>query len=86
MDELELLQDVRVCGVRVEGMDVHVDIYGGASNVCGTIRFSFDDEADVRAQATLLRRWERDATELAFLAQGSNISLTNLATLLDSPA
>jgi hypothetical protein len=77
-DELELIQDVRVLDVIVDGTDVLVDIYGGPDNACGSIRFTFPDENDRHRQEALLRWWQRQGTLLAFMVEGSSVTLTNL--------
>ncbi len=82
MREVEILQDVLVLDVVVEGVDVNVDIYGSRSNVCGSIRFTFSERAQRTAQVRLLRRWERDHTPLTFVSHGSTVALTNDAALV----
>jgi hypothetical protein len=90
MHDLEMLQDVLVFDVAVEGADVSVDIYGSRSNVCGSIRFTFEERAERAAQVRLLRRWQQDGTPLTFVSHGSTVALTNDAALMaragDEPA
>jgi hypothetical protein len=80
--DLEVLQDVLVLDVAVQGTDVSVDIYGSQSNVCGSIRFTFSERAERLHQVRLLRRWQRDQTPLTFVSHGSTVALTNDAALL----
>ncbi len=82
MHDLEMLQDVLVFDVVIDGVDVSVDIYGSHSNVCGTIRFTFTNRPDRAAQVRLLRRWQRDRTPLTFVSSGSTVALTNDAALV----
>lgn len=86
MRDVEILQDVLVLDVVVEGADVTVDIYGSRSNVCGSIRFSFGDRVHRLAQVRLLRRWQRDQTPLTFVSHGSTVVLTNDAALVERAA
>ena len=82
MRDLEVLQDVLVLDVVVEGADVMVDIYGSRSNVCGSIRFTFPLRSERAGQVRLLRRWGRDQTPLTFVSHGSTVALTNDAALV----
>ena len=82
MRDLEVLQDVLVLDVAVEGAEVNVDIYGSQSNVCGSIRFTFAARPERVAQVRLLRRWQRGQTPLTFVSHGSTVALTNDAALL----
>ncbi len=90
MPDVDMLQDVLVFDVVVDGADVSVDIYGSRSNVCGSIRFTFVDRAERAEQVRLLRRWQRDETPLTFVSRGSTVALTNDAALVaraaDQPA
>lgn len=82
-DDIEILQEVRVLGVTVEGADVHVDVYGGRSVVCAGLHFTFDDPARRGDAVALLERWQAAETALTFVATGDTISLQNDAALLD---
>ena len=65
------------------GHDVHVDLYGGRDNVCGSVRFTFPDASDRRRNVTQLREWQRDAVPVALLAYGDTITLLSERALLD---
>ena len=82
-DDIEILQEVHVLDVTVEGADVHVDVYGGRSTVCAGIRFTFGDEARRQEAVRLIRRWQEQATSLTFVATGDTITLQNDLALLD---
>ena len=82
MRDLEVLQDVVVFDVVVDGVEVCVDLYGSRSNVCGSVRFTFDDPSERASQVRLLRRWQRDQTPLTFVSHESTVALTNDAALL----
>jgi len=77
VDEIEILQDVVVFEVVTSGKDVHVDVYGSASNVCGSIRFTFVDPAERRAKVRMLRGWRDAQTPLTYVSTGSTIALQN---------
>ena len=82
MRHLEVLQDVGVLDVRVDGADVCVDLYGSRSNICGSVRFTFEDPLERAVQVRLLRRWEREQTALTFVSHDTTVALTNDAALL----
>ena len=82
-DDIEILQDVRVFDVTVEGADVHVDVFGGRSTVCAAIRFTFTDPQRRDQAIALLHRWEVDETALTFSSTADTITLQNDQTLLD---
>ncbi len=86
MRDLEILQDVLVLDVTVEGADVTVDIYGSHSNVCGSVRFTFPVRAERMLQVRLLQRWQREHTPLTFVSHGTTVALTNDAALVERAA
>lgn len=76
--EREIVQDVLVYGVSVEGNAICVGLYGGTSPICGTVRFTFPDPGQRAANVAILERWERDAVPLTFVSgTGPTISLVN---------
>ena len=82
----EILQDLLIFSVTREGFDLHVDLYGGAENVCAAVPFTFDsDEACEEHLATLLD-WERSQTSVTFVRHGSHITLVNDQVVLDQLA
>ncbi len=82
MHDVDMLQDVLVFDVAVDGANVVVDIYGSRSNVCGSIRFRFEERVERAGQVRLLRRWQRDQTPLTFVSHGSTVVLTHDAALV----
>src|SRR4051794_38671299 len=58
MTDFEILQDVRVFSVSVDGEHVQVDLYGGTEDACGSVRFTFTDAAERTRHVALLRSWE----------------------------
>jgi hypothetical protein len=82
-DDIEILQDVRVFDVTVDGADVQVDVFGGRSTVCAAIRFSFTDPARRHQAIELLHRWRDAETALTFTSTADTITLQNDEYLLD---
>lgn len=74
-DRVEVLEDVLVHCVTVDGDEVHVDLYGSVDHLCGTVTFTFSDPRQRRRMVTSLRRWSRSTTPLVMTSNGSTISL-----------
>ncbi|MCU1346786.1 MAG: hypothetical protein JWL70_3052 [Acidimicrobiia bacterium] len=64
-----------ILDVAVRGDDIHVSIYGGPRNVCGSVRFRFPDAATRRHQAKLLRHWQEAQLPVALLNAGQRLTL-----------
>jgi hypothetical protein len=73
--ERDLLQDLMILDVSVRDDDIHVSIYGGPRNVCGSVRFSFPDPTTRRHQVNLLRHWQREQLPVALLSAGKRLTL-----------
>jgi hypothetical protein len=83
--QAEVLQGVLVLGAVVDGDDVHVDVYGSASNICGSVRFTFAD-ADRRADmVSQLEEWAADGTALTYVQRGSSVTLQDDSALYGDP-
>jgi hypothetical protein len=82
-EESDLLQDLLIFDVQGDGCDVHVDLYGGRENVCGSVRFTFPDAEERRRNLTQLKEWHRDEVPVALLAYGETITLLSERALLD---
>jgi hypothetical protein len=76
-DRIEVLQDVLVLGVGVEGTTVTVDVYGSAANACGVMRVSIVEEQAREEAVELLLRWGREDTPLSLIVQGTRVALQN---------
>lgn len=74
-EEIDVVQGVAVLGVTEDGEDLHVDVFGGDRNVCGTIRFTFPDHSERAAMKRQLERWRRHATPVTFVSTDTSISL-----------
>jgi hypothetical protein len=76
-DGIDLHQDVCVFGVDVEGTSLLVDIYGGDTNICGSVRFRFPDRDERDASLEQLVRWRVEGTPLSLVTRGSMVALQN---------
>jgi hypothetical protein len=83
-DGLEVFQDVMVFGVATHGPAVLVDVYGGESNLCGSVRLVITDPEHRRSTLRQLERWCRRGTPLSLIAQGAAVALQNDLALFDA--
>ena len=49
--------------------DLTIALYGGESNACGSVRFTFTDDADRYARHLLVQEWEKDGTLVALITE-----------------
>lgn len=64
-----------ILDVAIRGDDIHVSIYGGPRNVCGSVRFSFPDPTTRQHQARLLRQWQHEELAVSLLSAGKRLTL-----------
>lgn len=83
-DGLEVFQDVVVFGVAAHGPTLLVDVYGGASNLCGSVRLVIPDPESRRSALRLLRRWCRRGTPLSLITRGPAVVLQNDLAVFDA--
>ena len=81
-DENDLVQDLAVFDVSTEGDNVLVDLYGGARNLCGSVRFSFPDERERHTTLQRLRRWAERGDLVTLVTVGDTIRLLREQSLL----
>ncbi|HUR50953.1 MAG TPA: hypothetical protein VMZ11_02400 [Mycobacteriales bacterium] len=81
---VEILQGVLVLGTLVDGADVHVDLYGSASNICGSVRFTFEQTAQRDDMVAQLEEWAGSGTSLTYVQRGSSVTLQDDTALFDS--
>lgn len=79
---LELIQDVAILSVDVDGQVVLVDVYGGQDNLCASVRYTFEDARVRDRNVTRLRRWAAADDELSLLIDGSTVTFVNERSLL----
>lgn len=73
---IQIVQGVVVFAVTVSPRGVvDVDLIGGRSNVCGSVRFLFDDRREQRSNVQQLRHWQRSHTPLTFVSNGQTVTL-----------
>jgi hypothetical protein len=72
---IDVLQDVLVLSVAVDGPTVVVDVYGSPANVCGTVRIELPDPARRWAAVAQLTRWRRCDTPLTLIVHDEAIVL-----------
>jgi hypothetical protein len=52
-----------------------VSVYGSRENVCGTVRFTFGDQAERAGALRVLRRWSERDVVVSLLSSGDRMSL-----------
>ena len=82
---IEVIQNLLIFGVEVEGDELRVDIYGGADCVCGTLIYTFTDTRERQERADLLGRWRDLGTPVTYVRRdGSAALMDELALLSDA--
>lgn len=82
---IEVIQNLLIFGVEVEGDELRVDIYGGADCVCGTLIYTFADASERQERADLLGRWRDSGTPVTYVRRdGSAALMDELALLSDA--
>ena len=79
----EVLQGVMVFDVGVDGDTVNVDIYGSASHVCGSLRYTIERSRERREKVDLLRQWARAGTPVTMVTTGASITLVDDRALIE---
>lgn len=80
--DIEVIQNLLVFGVDVEGEELRVDIYGGDDCVCGTLIYRFADVHELTERAELLRRWCREGTPVTYVRRDGSAALMDELSLL----
>ncbi|HEX9970073.1 MAG TPA: hypothetical protein VGB03_08035 [Acidimicrobiales bacterium] len=80
--DIEVIQNLLVFGVDIEGEELRVDIYGGDDCVCGTLIYRFSDPSELDERAELLRRWCLDATPVTYVRRDGSAALMDELSLL----
>jgi len=81
-DQSEVLQDLFVLDLEVDGSVVHVDVYGGPENACGSVHFSFENETERDRHVRTLRQWAETQVSVTLVVCGSRLALVNDRSLL----
>ena len=69
-----------------QGADVVVSVYGSRDNVCGTVRFTFDDHSERSRSLRILGQWSEGDVAVSLLSHGDEMSLFSEAARLDRAA
>lgn len=80
--ESDLLQDLLVFDAVEVGNDVVVSVYGSRSNVCGTVRFTFEVLRERARSLRILRAWADRETAVSLLSSGDSMTLFCERTVL----
>lgn len=80
--DIEVIQNLLVLGVDVEGEELRVDIYGGEDCVCGTLIYRFTEPHELGERADLLRRWCAEATPVTYVRRDGSAALMDELSLL----
>ena len=78
-----ITHDLRVLGAKLSGDDLLIDLYGGPSNACGSVRFTFDDDAQRTARLSLVRGWAEDQRPVALVTDDATIVLVDEKRLIE---
>ena len=71
----EALEGVRVLSVSEHRDELHVDVYGGPSHACASVRFTLPDGRARRRARAQLREWARQQSPLTLLRDGTSVTL-----------
>jgi hypothetical protein len=78
-----ITHDLRVLGAKLSGDDLLIDLYGGPSNACGSVRFTFDDSEQRVQRLNLVRGWCDDQRPVALVTDDSTIVLVDERRLIE---
>ena len=79
VDEVEVLQGLRVLTCDGEGRDLVVSLYGGPTFACGAVRWL---NGNSRVRLRQLRRWRDTGTAVTYVRRGSTVTLVDEEALV----
>ncbi|MDQ1436791.1 MAG: hypothetical protein QOK43_420 [Acidimicrobiaceae bacterium] len=79
---IEVIQNLLIHAVEVEGEELRVDIYGGVDCVCGTLIYTFGDADERSERADLLGRWRDAGTPVTYVRRDGSAALMDEVALL----
>ncbi len=82
----EVVDEVRVLSVDVDGDELRIDVYGGAVPMCATLVYTVPDAEQRSGFCALARRWCRADTALTYIRRGDQLTLVDPVGLLQSAA
>jgi hypothetical protein len=69
--------ELTVFGVAVEGLAVRVDLVGGDQQVCGSLLYEFDDEAERERNFVVLGHWRDAGTPVLAFTEDDVVTLVD---------
>lgn len=79
---IEVIQNLIIFGVEIDGDELRVDIYGGADCVCGTLIYTFANRSEREERAELLGRWRDAGTPVTYVRRDGSAALMDEVALL----
>lgn len=79
VDDVEVLQGLRVLMCEGDGRDLVVSLYGGATFACGAVRWL---NGNSRSRLRQLRRWRDAGTAVTYVRRGSTVTLVDEVALM----
>ncbi|GAC1312308.1 MAG: hypothetical protein NVSMB12_02040 [Acidimicrobiales bacterium] len=79
VEEVEVLQGLRVLTCDGDGRDLVVSLYGGPTFACGAVRWL---SGNSRARLRQLRRWRDAGTAVTYVRRGATVTLVDEDALL----
>jgi len=79
MDQVEILQGLRVFSCAADGADLLVSLYGGQTCACGSVRW---EGGMARSRLRQLRRWRDDGTLVTYVRRGTTVTLVDEFALI----
>lgn len=79
---IEIIQNLLIYGVEIDGEELRVDIYGGSDCVCGTLIYTFAERSEREERAELLGRWRDSVTPVTYVRRDGSAALMDEVALL----
>jgi len=80
--DIEVIQGLRLFAVERDGLEVRVDVYGGAESVCGGLTYRFEDAATADDRAGLLLEWCERGVPVTYVCRDGSASLMDETAVL----
>jgi hypothetical protein len=78
-----ITHDLRVLNAEQNGDDLVIDLYGGPSNACGSVRFTFTSDDELQARMELVRNWCAEQRSVALVTDDAQIVLIDERRLVE---
>ena len=83
MGDRNITHDLRVFGAVQSGDDLVIDLYGGPSNACGSVRFTFTSNEELVARLELVCTWRAEGRSVALVTCDKQIVLIDESRLAE---